>query len=35
VRINGEDIDERVFLNFCNAIEGSIWIHQTLLQNLT
>jgi hypothetical protein len=24
VRINGEDIDERVFLNFCNAIEGSI-----------
>jgi adenylate kinase family enzyme len=24
VRINGEDIDERVFLNFCSAIEGSI-----------
>ena len=24
VRVNGEDIDERVFLNFCNAIEGSI-----------
>lgn len=24
IRVNGDDIDERVFLNFCNAIEGSI-----------